>query len=401
MSTQRTRTTGPTGPQNPHEPEDPRVETVPAPLEPVQDLGIPEGMIDDDPSGYVPNSEVREIAGRKVRPVTPEDLARAHQQYAPNVRITGERIPVPDGMRTEPQQPQQLQDLGAAAQAQQLLPQAFRGQVAPAPSGAPVVYENQGQPTAQEQMETLQGVNRAASSFEYLAKMDREAKASGDPERASQTAALMGTLRSQVRVQEKNAPAGRSPVLQRMVEHFGLEKIKPAEVEWGGFKWRFAPTNTRMDLWIGEKLAGNGYNAAALLVAAGAVGIDGEPIYKVLNVPLVKEYEISDLAKTVTKTVTLPLYNKRCTCGHDLDLTVDKCEACGSQVDPFDLPLELRVESAEQLYRFLEENFGVYEELAELVTLKDQLMKNRIINRDELYPFLPKKPSSEAPTTPG
>jgi hypothetical protein len=212
---------------------------------------------------------------------------------------------------------------------------------------------------------------------------------------------MLGTLKSQVNVQEKARPAGRSPVLQRMVEHFGLEKIKPVEIEWGGFRWRFAPTSTRLDLWIGEKLAGNGYNAAALLVAAGTVGIDGEPIYKVLNVPLSKEYEISDLSKTVTKTVTLPLYNKRCNCGNEVAVEANKCKSCGAQVDPFDLPLELRVEVADRLYRFLEENFGAYEELAELVTLKDQQMKNRVLNRGELYPFLPKKPSSEAPTTQG
>jgi hypothetical protein len=407
MPTQRTRNAGQgAGPQQPKIPTNPRVETVPPPTipsDPVQDLGIPDGMIDDDPGGFVPRSDVQELAGRKVRAITPDDLARAHQQYAPGTRITGERVPAPDGMRTEPiPQPYPQQDPSDAAQAQRLIPPAFRGQPQTAQVQEQTTGYQQAAPASNEkQQETIQEVTRAVSAFEYLSKMDREAKASGDPERASQTASMLGALKGQVSVQEKHAQAGRSPVLQRMVEHFGLEKIKSVDIEWGGFKWRFAPTNTRLDLWIGEKLAGNGYNAAALLVAAGTVGIDGEPIYKVLNVPLAKEYEISDLAKTITKTVTLPLYNKRCNCGNDVAIEADKCKSCGAQVDPFDLPLELRVESAERLYRFLEEKFGAYEELAELVTLKDQQMKNRVINRGELYPFLLKKPSSEAPTTNG
>jgi hypothetical protein len=361
-------------------------------------------MIDDDPGGFVPNSEVQELAGRRVRQVSAADLAAAHQQYAPGTRITGERLPSPDGMRTEPlpQQYPPQQDMGAAAQAQRLIPQAFRGQAAPQPAADPQ-YQQPAQPdvTEEKQQETIQEVNRAASAFEYLYKMDRDAKASGDPERASQTASMLGALKGQVNVQEKQAQAGRSPVLQRMVEHFGLEKIKPVDIEWAGFRWRFAPTTTKLDLWIGEKLAGNGYNAAALLVAAGTVGIDGEPIYKVLNIPLSKEYEISDLSKTVTKRVTLPLYNKRCSCGNDVAIEATRCGACGAQLDPFELPLELRVEAADRLYRFLEENFGAYEELSELVTLKDKQMKNRVMNRDELYPFLRKKQSSGAPTTQG
>jgi hypothetical protein len=404
MPTQRTRTTGTTaGPQGPKEPQDPReqqVESVTPPSEfseapeEMLDLGIPDGMIDDDPGGYVPQAPVQELAGRKVRPMSPQDLSRAHQQ------INGERLPDESGMKTEqaPRQ-QRAEQAGMAAQAQRLLPEAFRQQEPSQPSRSPATPA-QSQEEAQTLQETHQQVSRAASAFEYLVKVDREAKASGDPEKAAQTSALLGTIKSQVNIKERSSTPGRSPVLQRLVEHFGLEKIKPAEVEWGGFKWRFAPTNTRMDLWVGAKLAGNGYNAAALLIAAGVVGIDGEPIYRVMNIPLSKDYEISDLTKTVTKAITLPLYNKRCTCGREVDLTVDKCEACGCQIDPFELPIELRIESAERLYRFLEENFGVYEELAELVEQKDKLMKNRVINRDELYPFLPKKPSSVVEKTP-
>jgi hypothetical protein len=138
MPTQRTRTTGTTaGPQGPKEPQDPReqqVESVTPPSEfseapeEMLDLGIPDGMIDDDPGGYVPQAPVQELAGRKVRPMSPQDLSRAHQQYAgQGVRINGERLPDESGMKTEqaPRQ-QRAEQAGMAAQAQRLLPEAFR-----------------------------------------------------------------------------------------------------------------------------------------------------------------------------------------------------------------------------------------------------------------------------------
>jgi hypothetical protein len=399
MSTQRTRTTGTVGPREPQDPRDQQVETVGSMPGEVQDLGIPDGMIDDDPGGYVSKSPVQEIAGRKVRAMSAQDLAQAHQQYAgPGVKVSGERILADDGMKTEASSAPPRPEPGAAEQARQLMPEAFRQAAPQRPAtSTPQPISSAAPP---DQQDAQQMVSRAAGAFEYLTKLDRDAKLSGDPEKATQTSSLLGSLKSQVNVKERAASQGRSPVLQRLVEHFGLEKIKPAEVEWGGFKWRFAPTNTRMDLWVGDKLAGNGYNAAALLIAAGVVGIDGEPIYRVMNVPLTKEYEISDLAATVTQAITLPLYNKRCTCGREVDLLVERCDACGGSVDPFELPIELRIESAERLYRFLEESFGVYEELADLVQLKDKLMKNRIIDRDELYPFLPKTLSSEVKKIP-
>jgi hypothetical protein len=391
------------------------VERVAAPMVPEmpedtgEDLGIPEGNIDDDPSGYVPPSPPQVVAGRRMRPMTPQDLSAAHQRYAGNVNMVGDRAPGDDGMRTEHTHDPNAARMaeyaapGVADEARRLMPQQFQGagQQRQAPPQQQYQQPAQQDAPSNESASDLQNeVARAADTFEYLHRVDHEAKLSGNMDRATQTTALMGALKEGYQVNEARAPQGRHPVLQRLVEHFGLEKIKPAEVEWAGFKWRFAPTSTKLDLWMHDNLNASGYNAAALLLATSVVGIDGEPVYKVLNIPLHRKFTIKDKKGLASKEVTTSLYDKECSCGATVSVDAPVCQGCGAAQDVFSFPLNLRIECAIRLNKFFEEQFGAYEELAELVNLRDGLMKNRILNKAELYPFLPKTQSSKAGTTP-
>lgn len=424
MSTQKTKTGQGSGqggkpvrPQSRH-PQDERVERVPPPPSAEveddfppeeyegEDLGIPEG-VDDDPTGYVPPTAPQVLAGRKVRPVRPQDLEEAHRRYAGNVNIVGDREPNSgDGMRTAEDRPDpntarmaEAYTPGAAAEARRLMPQQFVQQPQQSASQQPRQAQQpqrsqQPQEAQATEEDTPQDIARAAAAFEYLTKVNHDARVSGSTERASQTNAMLGALKEDYDVEEAKTAQGRHPILQRLVGHFGLEKIKATEVEWCGFKWRFAPTNTKLDLWIGENLNGAGYNAAALLLAASVVGIDGEPVYRVLRVPLTKTYLIKDKKTGAQKEITTNLYDKTCTCGASIDVDASQCSACGGVQDIFLMPNNLRMECAERMNKFFEENFGAYEELAQLVQLRDAQMKHRLMNKEELYPFLPKKPSS-------
>ena len=396
MGTQKTRTrigTAATAQPPPRPPED-------QPTESEIDLGIPENIkVAQDPNESVSSEEPRLVMGRPMRPVSPEDLERAHRAYAgANVDMVGNVIGSrTNNQTTEPdiveQQPtKNTVDNTTREAAKKLMPEAFQTQVNQARPAQQVT-----QPTAPAQpiMGNAEAAE-AANAFEYLSNAEDQAIEAGNYEAAAQAHALTNTLRSRFNVKQVSARQDRHPALQKLLQNLGLERIKNQEIDWGGSRWMFAPTNPRLDKWVQVNTSPDGLNIGALLIAASTVALDGVAIYRVLGIPAERAYEISPHDNPlITKTVLVRQFKRQCSCGAVVLVNTDTCELCGTSLDPFDIPTELRLECCKLFYNILEEKFGAYEELINLVELRDKVMKDRIINRDELYPLLTPSPKPE------
>lgn len=201
-------------------------------------------------------------------------------------------------------------------------------------------------------------------------------------------AKLMKTQQSlkKVRKQKKE-----SPTLTRLKADLGLQRIKPVVIEWAGYKWHFAPAPAAMDRWLLAMTANDGANMYSVLkIAISLVGIDDEPLWKVMGIELEADYR-QDGSESI---VRVPYYKRLCSsCGNDVGFENDRCSQCGTLLDAFSMPLPLRLRSADAVNQFFQNEFGPYEQLIELYDLLIVAMPDRIKNHNDIYPFLKVSPT--------
>jgi len=411
MSTQKTRLGG-GGPNTPDDegPTPPELEELLGEGEDIpegeDDLDIPAGQLAEDPTGYVPPTPVEEYGGRRMRRMRPDHLQEAHERFAgKNMRMTGEMVDTdPAAYEELAAQGPQRENPEAANRARDIMPDAFRQEPSPRqPDSRPAQHRDAPNiPEPEAFINAHAAANEAAGVYEYLTEAQKEAEQSGDFQAVAYTRSLKKKLEDDFEIQEEIERKERHPVLKRFLANLGVERIKPVEQPWGGFKWMFYPIPPIVDRWINSRLE-SAMNSAAVELAASTVGMDGIPLYEMLNIPIRKKHSVTtkDDAK-VTTEITVTLYKKRCDCGEEFEADAEKCPRCKALHDKFDIPPELRLECAEKFYELLEHKFGPYEELMELVKLKDEKMKSRRFNKEDLYgPFLPslkKEPDEQSPT---
>lgn len=234
--------------------------------------------------------------------------------------------------------------------------------------------------------------------IEMAAKLsDRaiEARKRGDDRLALELQDALGEILGSSRPKRIRQKKEVHPALAKLRRNLGLSKIRPATIEWADSKWHFAPAPPIIDNWVVTMQEQSMGSWAALKISANLVGIDDTPLYHVFGIELEAQYDT--LAPQV-------LYNKFCdSCGDVLRADTICCANCGSMMDPFSMPLDLRIECAQRAHRFFVEEFGPYEDMNQLYTLMRDAMPDRVSDREALYgPFLHTSPTSspETITTP-
>jgi len=383
------------------------------------DLGIPDNLvIDDDPTGYVPDVPVEEIAGRKVRRLSAKQLEEAHVRYAgEGVRITGERTSIPGSENQDAhtaEAPRKMVTESTMSEAERLTPAAYKGKPkqttsAPQPTQQPPRQPVQEEPDDDDHYHPPSATSprvmkdeaeAAAATFEYLAETERRARTVGDLASAAQAIEMSSKLQENFKVNHRSEIKMEHPALTKLLTNLGLKKIVHTQLEWGGSTWTFAPTSAQLDYWVSKSMDEEGLNIVALTISASVVGLDGIPVYEVLNIPLKKKFEVVSLDSDVVdakKEIEIVLYKKYCTCGNQIEVDAEDCPICGSSQDKFEMPLDLRMVCAARFNLMLSEQFGAYEALPQLLRLRREAMKDRRLDAKELYPLV--IPSSEEKTT--
>jgi len=362
------------------------------------DLGIPEdgGIIIDDPSGFVADAPVTNLLGRRVRPMSSQELQRAHNMQAGNVPMFGQpSVTDKDGRMSEeqaqPSQEQPVPNRQSQSKAESMMPDFLRGAPPPQREEAPQQQPEAAARSSYERAATAvhsAAFDETANMLQHLIDQEIAARNRGDYRTAAQARAMAEQLTESFQLKRASKKREEHPSMKRLKAELGLEQIKPAEVEWAGFKWQFAATNSRLDMWVTETLRQDGMNVAALMISAAIVGIDGIPIYDFLGVALEEEYTLTAKDKAGrTKKVVSKIYRKFCNCGIEVDIDATTCPSCKRSHNPFDIPTDLRERCAIMFYNFLENDFGPYEELPILLDLKSELMKDRRMDKAELYPL--------------
>lgn len=377
-----------------------------------------------DPTGFEPTGPEVEVAGRRGRLLTRDDLARMHVEHAGNLTIQGTPNPqVADEYRLAQQRlieqqraafpenqadalmPDFLREAEAEAEARMAGAPAAPGasgasppsggglppQAPPAPpAGAPGAPGGPGNP----------GDSAAAVAFIREAERARQA---GDPLVAARLQHMAESALAGSDVRRRKRDVEQSSILGKLRRNLGLERIPTAVVEnWGGLKWHFAPAPAPVDYWMYSQMPDDALvrvlYASALGVSANLVGLDDTPIYKVLNVPTTTEYEITvpgppdedGKATQRTEVVNINLHVKHCPgCNVELErVDMTQCNACGAQLDPMLVPPSLRVQCAEAFYIWLQEDFGPFEKLEDLWRKMNQVLTMRSDAGEDMYPLL-------------
>jgi len=225
----------------------------------------------------------------------------------------------------------------------------------------------------------------------HLSDRAREARKRGDDRLALELQDAMADILGSNRPKRIRQKREVHPALAKLRRNLGLSKIRPATIEWADSKWHFAPAPPIIDNWaVTVQEQGMG-SWAALKVAANLVGIDDTPLYHVFGIELEAQYD--NLGPQT-------LYNKFCdACGEVVRADVITCPSCSNLMDPYNMPLDLRIECAQKAHRFFIEEFGPYEDMMQLYTLMRDAMPDRVRDREALYgPFLHISPTSSAET---
>lgn len=335
------------------------------------------------------NPSAENLYGRDVLPVKPGDLLQSHidsggdphsihNKSAPT-GLDQEQLNrmMPSYLKQEPGQP----------------PQKIQ---APAPDGLQQVTDG----VAEEADEAERDAPSAndVHTINLLQEQLLQARSRGDDELSGNLATVLDRVVGNTATKRRRMARKDHPVFQRLKRAMGIgEKIQPANVEWGGFRWRVAAVPPPIDQWVGKLYDEELGNYSALKVSASVVGIDDVPIYDVLGIALEAEYEptVGD-----TTPITVPLFRKTCAaCDNtDLDVRATACD-CGAKQDPFDIPLVLRATCAERLHEWFQSEFGPYESLGDLLIEMRKVIKDRRLDQEELYPFLKPSPEPGTPTS--
>ncbi len=439
MPTQRTGTGGKGGggPKKPGDQKwqtsgddvvlDPRavLEAAEAEMNAEEDLGLtPEEPFIPDPSGFHPDGPITEIGGREMIRLSKKQIQEMHEAQAPGQRMISDRTahlsdrPLPD--------PSQLQDPELRAQAERAAraastnveDEAMAG-FSPNPDSNAITTWNQessasdSEPTTSDpssgkrvKIDDPEEVEEAVRLIEALGARAAEARNEGNLKLAAELTGMAQQILAGVDVKRTQPKKERHPTKHKLLSAFGLEKIKRKELEWCGFKWLFGPRPRTLDFWIADNTGPNNTEFNTAYIASGVLGIDGDPLYKVFNVALSASYTVTvpsnlEGIPSVTKDLKLPVYRKTCeSCSIEVDITDDVCPTCGAELDPFDVPIELRIKCADVFKRFIVEKLGWDDgDLEPLVTLYRENLKDPRFDKEEVYPLL--KLSKPQETTPG
>jgi hypothetical protein len=222
------------------------------------------------------------------------------------------------------------------------------------------------------------------------------ARRSGNEDLANELKEILNKiLGAAQRVHRVRKPKKESNVLSRLKADLGIQRIKSVNIEWAGYTWNFAPPPAAMDRWLLAMAASGGANLYSVLkISISLVGIDNEPLWKVLGIALDADYK----QENSDALIRMPLYNRLChACGFDIGFEEDKCAQCGALLNHYAMPLSLRLRCADAINSFFQDDFGPYEQLEELYTLMRDAMPDRINDRGDIYPFL--KVSQQQPET--
>lgn len=316
----------------------------------------------DDLNNTPSNDDLVDIGGRKLKPVDMrKEVGQAFRDMHPENYEEGNPMKPP---APEP-------DPEAKAEVDRLLPEFIREeeQVRSEDSGSNV------QSAVDE---------KDVEAANLLSQQVVEARKRGDYDTAR---AIEDVLSKMVDKVPKRVRAKKDvhPALKKLRRNLGLQKIKPATVEWGGSKWHFAAPPPAVDHWIAKMVQNELGTFSSLKVAGALVGIDEAPLYEVFNVDLVAEFS----ADNDPEPVRVRIYEKRCdACGEVNDVNAQQCTQCDSVLDPFDVPLELRLQCVDLVHKFFMSEFGPVEELRDLHLKMREIMPDRIDSKEDLYPFL-------------
>lgn len=357
MGTQNTRLPGQDGAPEAPEQQAGTIETGPPPdpMPPVQ--GAPK----QPPRGTVPE----QIGGRTVHQLPPgRIMTEEHMAEHPdNPLEPGAYARKNHGDAIERMIPDSIRE--AAAQ----------GRI---PAAGPV--ESRPQQTQQE---------IDADSLRALNTRLLRAQETGDTTTAQVLRAVIDEMVGEQTLEKIAKPRKEHPVMQRLKSSLGIQKIKPVTIQWAGFEWLFHPIPAPLDNWVIGIVESGIISYSEAKLAASIVGIDGEPIYKVLDVPLTMEFGPKrDSDEEPETTANVKLHTKACpACRSDVEVDAETCPSCRSNLDPFDMPWVLRLRCAQALHEFFTEDFGPYEQLIELHRRMRNEMPDRNANQEDLYPF--------------
>ncbi len=333
---------------------------------------------------FLPSSKAEEvIMGHKVHKVSGQELLQQHLNEAGDVPIVADMSDpaikakmAAQKTYNEQQARQQADDL-MAGWVQDATPQA-PPQAAPASAPEPSV--------APPRVNAIPMNEETASVIKTLTDRISRAQREGDLMTARELQGVLANITEAVDTKRVHEPKGRHPVMAKLAQSLGLEKIKPAEVEWAGAKWHFRPANSLLDVWLRENLWSNKENLPFLRIASNLVGIDDTPLYEVFSLDLKHTYAYD--AADGPQTVDVNPYQKFCeTCFAEVALASDKCTSCGASQSPFNMPLALRLLCAERFYRYVQEEFGPVEHLVQLMVLMREAMPDRLVDGESLYPL--------------
>jgi hypothetical protein len=398
------------------------------------DLGLrPEEPYQPDPSGFLPASQQTvDVAGRKAIMLTPADLAEMHYAQAGTASMVHDpgslldRKNLPSNLTEEEKQMRLAQiaqqreierqrQLKEEAQKRAVgyledeLMQGYQPNERPAnqaPTIGPTVhapnYFGSSSATSTEtppaappvlMPSTIADLGEGAKVLESLVAKAAEARSRGDIRLATELNGMIQQLLLASNLKRKQPQKERHPALANLLSNLGLEKIKPVEVPWMGTTWRFAARPEELDWWVAENMGDGGLKLNSAIVSASLVGMDGAPLYQVLNIPLSANYVITREATANDpggeSEVVIPSYTKLCPgCGNEVTLDSEKCVTCGALLDPFEVPVDLRLRYAAVAQQLFQEKLCLSsEQLGQLVALMRKQMKDRRLDQAEVYPL--------------
>jgi hypothetical protein len=242
-------------------------------------------------------------------------------------------------------------------------------------------------------------------AIQLLTDTADQADREGDPSTAARMKGIAEQLLTGSDVRRKAKEYKRHPILDKLINSFGLRKIEREEVVWSGFKWAFSPIPAPLRWWMGEKIDQATFrNAPALHIATSLLALDGEPLWKVFSIPLTIDYEVmANDEQPVGRGFEIKPFRKFCECSAEVEMEAVGCGICGAAIDPLDVPLKLRYRYAEVVYEWLMNDFGPLDRLIDLVELRDTKMKDPLTDEEEVYPLVSRSsvPSETDSSPPG
>jgi hypothetical protein len=383
------------------------------------DLGLSpdEEAFIPDPTGFEAEGPVHNIAGRDMIQLDRKQLSDLHYAHAgnasmvpdPNKDLSDRPLPDPDKFKQEDlkgPQPQNAQQRAAqtAAEKETLADEVMGGFTSNSqvPEPPPIQQPHQGVAPPQQPGSKEPGIavapgeeQEAVQVLEAVVLRSQKARDEGDIRLANELSTMAQKIIEGTHLKRVQPQKETHPTASKLLEAFGLQKIGSEEIPWMGFKWMFRARPPTLDFWITTHSGANNTDLNAALVSSTVVAIDGDPVWKVFNIPLTASYKVEGTTllegmEPDEAAIDVQVYRKTCdSCSCEVTIDTDTCPTCGASVDPFDVPIELRFKYAETVFRFITEKLGLdFADLQELVSLYRKSMKDRMFDKEELYPLL-------------